>query len=78
MTKYEEECQEIADAVGAATAAQAYYEDCYANAQTQQQADAAEAAVQIATKGLAEVWFFWHEQEPNFLSTISIKMYVSH
>ena len=49
-------CQAIKDAVTAAEAAKESAEDSYANARTQQQAEAAEADIKSAIEALAQVF----------------------
>ena len=55
LGKYLGECQAIKDAVTAAKAAKGSAEDRYANARTQQQAEAAEADITSALEALAQV-----------------------
>jgi hypothetical protein len=55
LGKYLEKCQAIKDAVTAAEAAKESAEDRYANARTQQQAEAAEADIKSAIEALAQV-----------------------
>ena len=57
LGKYLRECQAIKDAVTAARDAKAQAEDRYANARTQQQAEAAEADIASSTEALAQVLF---------------------
>ena len=57
LGKYLGQCQAIQDAVTAAEAAKESAEDRYANARTQQQAEAAEADIKSAIKALAQVFF---------------------
>ena len=55
MGKYLRECQAIKHAIMAARDAKAGAEDRYANARTQQQAEAAEADIKSSTDALAQV-----------------------
>ena len=55
LGKYLGECQAIKDAVAAARDANTEAEDRYANARTQQQAEAAEADIKSSTEALAQV-----------------------
>ena len=55
LGKYLGECQAIKDAVTTARDAKAGAEDRYANARTQQQAEAAEADIKSSTEALAQV-----------------------
>ncbi len=55
LGNYLGECQAIKDAAAAARDAKAGAEDRYANARTQQQAEAAEADIKSSTEALAQV-----------------------
>ena len=55
LGKYLGECQAIKHAIMAARDAKAGAEDRYANARTQQQAEAAEADIKSSTDALAQV-----------------------
>ena len=55
LGKYLGECQAIKDAIAAARDAKAQAEDRYANARTQQQAEAAEADIKGGTEALVQV-----------------------
>jgi len=57
LGKYQGECQAIKDAIAGARDAKAQAEDQYANARTQQQAEAAEGDIKTGVEALAQVRF---------------------